>query len=180
MTRYWPFQNLYFEAGTSARKAAIGTKSDLDCPTAKGRLESQISSEKKLEENQQYDSINQSEATIFIKKISPNVLCQDSYSGRNLWVRIRTDPSELFPQSSKSFSIESWIVANVLKLQTLKRSDWEVGPNLTVNSDLFSLYSTRPGDFFPISIGFFTSLGLFASVTFPLLFSVKSFHCHLH
>ena len=142
--------------------------------------QSQISSEKKLEENQQYDSINQSEATIFIKKISPNVLCQDSYSGRNLWVRIRTDPSELFPQSSKSFSIESWIVANVLKLQTLKRSDWEVGPNLTVNSDLFSLYSTRPGDFFPILIGFFTSLGLFASVTFPLLFSVKSFHCHLH
>ena len=68
MTRNWPFQNLYFEAGTSARKAANGAKSDWDCPTAKGRLESQISFEKKMEENQQYDSINQSEATIFIKK----------------------------------------------------------------------------------------------------------------
>ena len=156
-SRAWPEIDrfkIFFWSRNFGPEAAIGAKSVLDCPTAKGRLESQIISEKKLEENQQYDSINQSEATIFIKKISPNVLCQDSYSGRNLWVRIRTDPSELFPQSSKSFRIESWIVGNVLKLQILKRSDWEVAPNLTVTSDLFSLYSTCPGDFFPIYLVF--------------------------
>ena len=37
-------------------------------------------------------------------------------------------------------------------LSILKRSDWEVGPYLTVNPDFLvpSLYTIRPGDFFPI------------------------------